>query len=54
VFFNKDKIGYKILKILKHQIFWNKVEVLKHQKKRNGGCSLIKRGKIKDLFEILN
>jgi len=37
VFFNKGKPEKTIINLLKHQKFWNIVEVLKHQKKRNGG-----------------
>lgn len=37
VFSNKSKPEKTIINSLKHQKFWNIVEVLKHQKKKNGG-----------------
>jgi len=39
MFSNKGKLEKTIISSLKHQKFWNMVEVLKHQKKRNGGSS---------------
>jgi hypothetical protein len=41
----------KILHILKHQIFWNIVEVLKHQHKKNRGSNCILF--VKSLFDYL-
>jgi len=41
VFFNKGKLDKIIINSLKHQKFWNIVEVLKHQKKRNGGSGIL-------------
>jgi len=35
MFFNKGKFEKTIINSLKYQKFWNIVEVLKHQKKRN-------------------
>ena len=48
VFSNKGKLDKTIINSLKHQKFWNTVEVLKHQKKRKRGsksCSSLKEQK---------
>ena len=38
---NKGKLEKTIINSLKHQKFWNIVEVLKHRKKKNGGSNSI-------------
>ncbi|AES98609.1 hypothetical protein MTR_5g070500 [Medicago truncatula] len=41
------KLEKTIINSLKHQMFWNIVEVLKHQKKKNGGSNILFKKKIK-------
>jgi len=40
VFSKKGKFEKTIINSLKHQKFWNIVEVLKYQKKKNGGSTI--------------